>query len=110
MHNKQPIEKVINEARDKLVQLYNPIAIYIFGSYAWGHPDEDSDLDLLVVVDDVGKDRHKALVKGHLALAQLGIPKDLLLLSKNEFEIDSQDVTTIHYKIKRKGKQIYAKA
>lgn len=102
MHNKQPIEKVINEPRDTLVALYNPVAIYIFGSYAWGHPNEDSDLNLLVVVEDVGKDRHKALVKG--------IPKDLLLLSKNEFEVDSQDIATIHYKIKRKGKQIYAKA
>lgn len=110
MIDKKSFEKIVSEARDTLVETYSPLAIYIFGSYAWGNPDEDSDLDLLVIVEDVGKNRHQALVKGHLALAKLGIPKDLLLLSKKEFDEDSQDITTIHYKIKRKGKQIYAKA
>lgn len=48
----------ISEITERLVRLYNPQAIYLFGSYAWGHPDEDSDLDFLIIVDKVEGRRH----------------------------------------------------
>ncbi len=31
---------------------YNPYLILLFGSYAYGTPDEDSDIDILVVTQD----------------------------------------------------------
>jgi predicted nucleotidyltransferase len=109
MYNKQAVEVVISEAKDKLIKLYNPVAIYLFGSYAWGHPDEYSDLDFLIVVEKIA-DRYNDLVAGHRALALLEIPKDILLLTRQEFEQDAKDISTIPYKVMRKGKQIYAKA
>ena len=42
----------IQEVTNRLVEAYQPIAIYLFGSYAWGEPNEDSDIDLMVVVDN----------------------------------------------------------
>ena len=51
---------VIEEVKDRLVKTYNPIAIYIFGSYAWGYPSEDSDLDLLII-KDTPEPRHKRM-------------------------------------------------
>ena len=38
-------KEVIKEVKNRLVKTYDPIAIYIFGSYAWGTPTLDSDLD-----------------------------------------------------------------
>jgi uncharacterized protein len=101
---------LLEEVKKRLVATYCPVEIYIFGSYAWGCPDEESDLDILVVVEDLNEDRYRLLVEGHRALMDLPLSKDLLLLSKKEFERDSENVSTIHYKIKRKGKRIYAKA
>ncbi len=109
MKAKQTVEKVVNEARDKLIELYNPLAIYLFGSYAWGHPDEFSDLDFLIVVEKT-ENRYQDLVAGHKALVLLDLPKDILLLTKAEFEQDAEDISSIPYKVKKKGKQIYAKA
>jgi len=103
-------QQTIEEVKKRLVRAYNPLAIYIFGSYAWGSPDEDSDLDVLIIVDKIEKNRHRALVEGHAALVGLMLSKDLILLTKEEFEKDSEDITTLHYKIKRQGKKIYAKA
>ncbi|MGL5724578.1 nucleotidyltransferase family protein [Cetobacterium sp.] len=34
-----------------MVQEFHPKKIYIFGSYAWGTPNEDSDLDIMVILD-----------------------------------------------------------
>jgi predicted nucleotidyltransferase len=43
--------QVIDEIVKKIVTEYSPQKVILFGSYAYGHPDEESDLDLLVVKD-----------------------------------------------------------
>jgi len=37
---------------DKLKESINPLKIILFGSYAYGNPSKDSDIDLLVVTND----------------------------------------------------------
>lgn len=100
----------IEEVKNKLIKVYSPLSIYIFGSYAWGDPTPDSDLDLLIVVNKLKKNRAKLLSEGHLALFGSNISKDILLYSKEEFEKSSNDKTSLSYKIKNEGKEIYAKA
>lgn len=100
----------IEIAKEQLIKALNPLAIYLFGSFAWGSPHEDSDLDLLVVIEDYYESRHKMLAAGHLALARLKLPKDILLYNKEEFEIRSQTEKTLCHKIKLKGVQIYGRA
>lgn len=39
----------ITEIVDKIASGYNPDKIILFGSYATGNPNEDSDLDLFVI-------------------------------------------------------------
>ena len=36
---------------DDIVQEFTPLQVILFGSYAYGTPTEDSDVDLLVVMD-----------------------------------------------------------
>ena len=45
------IEKIKKEIIQRLAPL-NPEKIILFGSYAWGNPNEDSDIDLYVVTND----------------------------------------------------------
>lgn len=103
-------QEIIEEVKNRLIKTYDPVEIYLFGSYAWGKPDEESDLDLLVVVEDFKKDRYQDLVIGYKALFGMGIPKDILLYTKPQFDEASQDKNTFCYKIVKKGKKIYAKA
>jgi len=42
---------MIDEIVKKIVIEYSPQKVILFGSYAYGHPDEESDLDLLVIKD-----------------------------------------------------------
>jgi predicted nucleotidyltransferase len=42
----------IQQLKDNLKEL-NPYLVLLFGSYAYGTPHEDSDIDLLVVTNDV---------------------------------------------------------
>jgi len=41
--------KMIQEILDKIVDTYKPEKVILFGSYAYGSPDEDSDIDFLIV-------------------------------------------------------------
>lgn len=39
----------IKEVADKIVREFHPEKIILFGSFAWGKPNEDSDIDLFIV-------------------------------------------------------------
>lgn len=103
-------EAVIQEVISKLVKTYDPLEIYLFGSYAWGHPTEDSDLDILVILEHSDQSSYQRMLAGHRALMDVGIAKDILVQTREEFERKSDDITTLYYKIKREGKKIYVKA
>ena len=103
-------EEIIEEVKKRLVEVYDPIAIYMFGSYAWGCPTEDSDLDLLIVVDKSDEKSYKRPVAGHYALRGLDVSKDLIVKTKEEFEQASGNITTLMYKIKNDGELVYARA
>ena len=102
--------KTIEQAKERLVGVYKPLEIYLFGSYAWGHPDDQSDLDLLVIVKEFRQDRYKSLVEGFRSLSDLDIAKDLLVITKEEFDARADDPRRLMYQIKRQGKKIYASA
>ena len=102
--------KALEVVKEKLIEIYDPLSIYLFGSYAWGTPDNESDLDLLIVIDHYKKDQHQTLVDGYRGLIHTRGAKDLLVVDKKSFEKDSLNKTTLCYKIKKEGKHIYAKA
>ena len=102
-------KQVINSIKDTLVAVYHPLKIYLFGSYAWGSPTKDSDLDLLIVVSRSRKQSYERPIKGYHALRDMTISKDILVFTKKEFDEISNDVTTLCYKAKHDGKLIYAK-
>lgn len=101
--------EVINEVKNRLVQVYNPLEIYLFGSYAWGTPHEDSDLDLLIVVEDSDEKRHKRGKPGFEALWGLCISKDLLVYTKSELDKQASDTTSFVSKILKDGKVLYVR-
>jgi len=45
------VRKIIREMADKIQKEYEPKMIILFGSYAYGEPTEDSDIDLLIIKD-----------------------------------------------------------
>jgi len=45
------IKQVLSEVVGKLKNEYNPLKIVLYGSYAYGTPTEDSDIDLFILKD-----------------------------------------------------------
>jgi predicted nucleotidyltransferase len=78
--------EIIEEVKNRLINVYNPITIYLFGSYAWGCPTEESDLDFLVIVDDSQEKRHKRGKPGYETLWDLDI-KTLWFIPKKSLNL-----------------------
>lgn len=51
----------IHELTDRIVQAYHPERIILFGSYAYGTPTADSDVDLLVILPCKGRGSRTAV-------------------------------------------------
>lgn len=102
-------KKTIQVVKNRLIKVYRPLKIYLFGSYAWGNPNDESDLDLLIVVSRSTKQSYERAIKGYHALREMTIPKDILVFTKKEFEERAGDITTLCYKAKHEGKLLYAK-
>lgn len=45
----------IEDVSHQIAQQFHPERILLFGSYAWGTPSPDSDVDLLVIIPFEGK-------------------------------------------------------
>jgi predicted nucleotidyltransferase len=103
-------QTVIEEIKRRLIKVYDPAKIYLFGSYAWGVPHEESDLDIFIIVDHSNERAIKRSFLGYKALWGLGIAKDIIVYTNDEFEASSQKEASLPYKVKHYGKAIYVRA
>lgn len=51
MVKSKKIQKIISELTNKIVKGYHPLKIILFGSYAYGKPTKDSDIDVFIIKD-----------------------------------------------------------
>jgi predicted nucleotidyltransferase len=42
---KMATREILDDIKNRLVKAYDPVAIYLFCSYVWGTPNEESDVD-----------------------------------------------------------------
>ena len=72
---------------DCIVREYQPDKIILFGSWARGRADKDSDIDLLVISDrEKNLPRYKRGLDIRLLLSQFGSPKDILFYTHDDVE------------------------
>ena len=109
------IEKLKKEIIDRLKPL-NPCKIILFGSYAYGNPTKDSDIDLYVVTNNefMPKSwREKSAVyleySKKLRDLQKFIPIDLIVHTKPMFEKFKELDSMFSRMILEDGKILYEK-
>ncbi len=104
--NKEKIAEMIDEMAQTIVERFHPEKIILFGSHAKGDAGPDSDVDLLVVMPAPCAKRRKR-IDIRLALRDIHIPKDIIVVTSNELKKYCNVVGTIIYPALREGKSLY---
>ena len=98
----------IKEIADKIVNVIHPEKIILFGSYAYGKPTENSDLDILVIVRDSSEPRHRRARTIRKNLWELPvIPKDIIVYTEGEIEEWINVKEAFITRVVKKGKVLY---
>ena len=99
----------INEVVTKIVSRFNPDKIILFGSYADGTQNEDSDLDLLIVQDSE-LPMQKRGFDIRLSLFGSMIPMDILIYTKSEFDQEKNKKSSFLSSAIKTSKVLYERA
>jgi len=100
-------DPIVTEIVSRLRTAFQPECIYLFGSRARGEAGPDSDYDLLMVVPS-SLPRYRRDQAAFRALTGLGAAKDILVLTRAEFDQQRLARTSLPATVEREGILLYA--
>lgn len=103
-----PSDPVLAEIARRLVQVYSPDRIYLFGSAARGDAGPDSDYDVLVVVGDDAPARLLRGRAGHAEIVSLGVSVDVVVRTVSYFDARAHLKASLPGTVLREGVLLYA--
>ncbi len=97
--------KDIRASVERIAKEFRPERIILFGSYAWGQPTPDSDVDLLVVLPFQGKSWKMASeIRKRICPS---FPLDLVVRTANQMHQRLMMGDDFFKEITQKGKVLY---
>ena len=98
----------INELRDSFAQSLMPLRIYLFGSFADGTQNDDSDFDFYIVVDDSEKDVLGLTAKAYKSIRHKQKRSvDIIVNREQDFESRKQRIASVERDVAQKGVLLY---
>jgi predicted nucleotidyltransferase len=95
---------VIRRYARQIAERFHPDKIILFGSYAYGQPYEDSDVDLLVIMP--ARNQHDQAVKIRWEFPA-PFPMDLIIRTPKNLKWRLDEGESFHTEITSKGKILY---
>lgn len=103
--NNKVTKSIIRNYADQIAKQFHPNKIILFGSYAYGKPNEDSDVDMLIIMPFEGKGAHKATEI--LLATDPRFPIDLLVRTPEQIKTRLKLGDFFIREITQKGKVLY---
>jgi uncharacterized protein len=103
-------ESLLRQMVSTIVSEVSPETIILFGSRARGDARPDSDIDLLVVETEPfspQRSRRKEAARLYMALRNVGVSKDILLYSREEFEHWKHSLNHVVGRAHREGRVLH---
>ena len=101
------VDAILGSILRRLVEAYQPEAVYLFGSRARGQADAESDYDLLVVVPaDASEERQRPQLAVR-TLRGVGVPVDAVVMTRPAFDLRAHVVNSLPEAALREGRLLY---
>jgi predicted nucleotidyltransferase len=101
-------DAVLKAAVERLVEVFSPEQIYLFGSRARGDGHPESDYDLMIIVSDSDEPPYRRAQFAYRELGAVGGGADILVWTRAEFEKYRPVVASLAATICREGRLLYA--
>ena len=103
--NKSELESELKKLASKIKEITPATKIYLFGSYAYGTPNEDSDIDLCILTDE-NKRKLEILREIRRNIGDVNYPLDILIYKTDEFNERVNNRFIMESKIYKDGVEI----
>jgi len=100
-------EEILKEIVKKLKDGLNPDKIILFGSHAYGKPNDDSDIDLLIILPESNEPGYRRARKAYNCLWGLTVPTELVVATQQEIRRASKVPSSLLNQAIQKGKILY---
>jgi predicted nucleotidyltransferase len=97
----------LGEVTRRLAEEFHPEKIWLFGSHAWDQPNDDSDVDLMVIVPHSDERAIKRMQRAHQCLTGIGFPKDVLVPTRAEVDRYNHLRASLFHQVLTKGRKLY---
>lgn len=105
------MEKVSSDALaevvHRIVQAVHPEQILLFGSQAWGQPNEDSDIDLLVVLGTSSEPGYRRAREVYRSLRGIRLPIEVVVRTRDEMIRAGRVPTSLERQALDRGRLLY---
>ena len=95
------------ELLDAVVEYFRPLRVILFGSAARGDAGPDSDIDLLVILDDEAPPEKLTLGAGYQSRRSYHRAADVIPCREAVFRRKSRIAGTLAYTAAREGQVVY---
>ena len=104
-----PVSKTLPLAVKRIVETLHPEKIILFGSYAYGNPTPDSDVDLLVVMETTASSADRSWSVSKLLIPR-PFPVDILVRTPQEIKTALGKGDFFIEEITTQGKNLYERS
>ena len=100
-------DRQLDDLVAKIVARANPVQVWLFGSRARGDHDEDSDYDIMIVVDDSWPDGKANAIEAYKLVEGRKIPVDALMIRESIFRRDKGVIGTLSDVVWAEGRLLH---
>ena len=98
---------LLEQATKRIVDAIHPKTILLFGSHVWGRPTEDSDVDLLIIVEDSDQPAYRRAREVYKSLRGLPLPVEVIVRTRDEVDQAARVATSLERRVLAEGRVLH---
>ncbi len=103
-------ENKVQAVVNRIIEVSRPVSVILFGSYVRGQIGINSDLDILIVVDENIKNCRQEGVRIRRALKGILLPMDIIVVRQSDLHNLTDTPGLVYNMALKEGKVVYEKA